>query len=64
MGAFLAALGKGAKAYGKRRLQRKGFLPSAPSGAPSSGSAGADPVADAVSAGMRGKKRSNKQRGD
>lgn len=73
MGAFLAALGKGAKAlgkragkgakaYGKMRLQQKGLMPSGRA-TPSSGSAGSDPVAEAVAEESRSKKRSTKERG-
>lgn len=65
MAAFLTALkkraGQAGKAIGraeKSRVQQR-FGLNKPT---SSGSAGADPVADAVSADMRGKKRSTKQR--
>ena len=58
MGGFLAGIGKIGKAAGrmeKKRLQQKYGVGRGPA---SSGSAGADPVADAVQANLR-KKRTN-----
>ena len=58
MGGFLAGVGKVGKGLGrfeKKRLQQKYGFGKGPA---SSGSAGADPVADAVQANMR-KKRTN-----
>lgn len=60
MGGFLGALKGAGKAIARREKKRYGFMPSAPKG-PSAGSAGADPVADAVSADRR-KKRAGKAR--